>query len=149
MISQVKNLTLSETLTSRACLFKMEFNHGDIFLSIHALFIISLIASTFTQRGKFIKELGFNWLLGSVWWQEAWRSERPPGTRVGLPALRSCCRVWTYKIFTKENWKFRAELWGWGKVWEQPQDHGKRGKTMTAHQTGFWHEGLGRAQDSD
>lgn len=40
MISQGKNLTLSETLTSRACLLKMEFNRGDIFPSIPALFII-------------------------------------------------------------------------------------------------------------
>lgn len=61
LISQVKNLTLYETLTSRACLFKMEFNHGDIFSSIPALFIIFFLIA---QRGKFIKELGFNWLQG-------------------------------------------------------------------------------------
>lgn len=52
MISQVKNLTLSETLTSLACLFKMEFNHGDIFTSILALFIIFSDCQHFRSAGE-------------------------------------------------------------------------------------------------
>lgn len=53
VISQVKNLTLSGTLTSRACLFKMEFNHGDIFPSIPALFIIFPDCQHFHSAGEF------------------------------------------------------------------------------------------------
>lgn len=52
MISQVENLTLSETLTSSACLFKMEFNHGGIFPSILALFVIFPDCQHFRSAGE-------------------------------------------------------------------------------------------------
>lgn len=179
MISQVKNLTLSETLTSLACLFKMEFNHGDIFPSTLALFIIFPLS---LSRGNSLKSRDVIGWFSLSDGRHAARQVMGPGnkarrgfshqklSRVYHPRSSLLSLDVGCKIFTRENWKSRAELWGWdleegwarqellsSGMWSEAVRQGQdlsrltwENQGMTVYQVGFWHERRDqeRAQDT-
>lgn len=108
----------------------MEFNRGDVFPSIPALFIIFfLIACALAQRGNALRRWGLIGCLGVS-------GGRRDGDQRDHQELG-----WVYRPkqlllsldlqnIHQGELEILSRAVGWEKGWEQPRDYGKRGKTM-------------------